>query len=855
MPNIFLGDMGHLLVIVSFVSALVVAFAYWKAAQTQLQPALEAESTGWKRFARIHFAIHSMAILGVIGILFYLIYNHHYEYHYVWSHSSNQLPIYYMISCFWEGQEGSFLLWIFWHCLLGGILIYTNRKWEAPVMTVFAAVQAFLTSMILGVVIGQLKIGSDPFILMRDALPSPIFQTNPNFVPEDGTGLNPLLQNYWMVIHPPTLFLGFAMTLVPFAYAFSGLWLRDFKAWVRPALPWAIVGAGILGLGILMGGYWAYETLNFGGYWNWDPVENAVYVPWLIMVAAIHSMIAYKQSGKALLTALGLNLATFLLILYSTFLTRSGVLGDASVHSFTDLGLSGQLLLYLLFFTFLSVVILALRWKAVQAAMPAGKSEAKYGREFWIQLGILVLCLAGLQVLAATSIPVYNVIFDNLGLSLNLAPPEDAVGFYNAWQLWFAVGIALLSGTAQFFWWKRVEDSQTLQRTLVPPLVITLLAASVVLAFGILQNLSYILLFTAGLYTVTANVFVLVNLARKSGLKLTGGAVTHIGVGLMLIGILFSSGYSKIISLNRTGKIYSEEFSTETNAENVLLWMNQPIQMQDYRVTYKGDYIAARNFPHYIRKTALMPTDDPYYALALEEVSYKGKVYFTRGDTVHLFPENTYYEVEYRDAKGRIFTLFPRAQANPQMGLLASPDIYRKWGSDLYTHVSSIPDPTVERNWGEMKEQQVRIGDTLFLNDYVAILDKVHPIREDRLMQLTANDAGLEAEVRVMGENRIYTMRPRFYIKDGQPATQSDISQDLGIRLTLRNIQPAEDPSATVFTLGVNETQKDYIIMKAMEKPLINLLWLGTLVVMAGFGIASVRRYTEFVSMRNKQME
>jgi cytochrome c biogenesis factor len=110
-------------------------------------------------------------------------------------------------------------------------------------------------------------------------------------------------------------------------------------------------GAGILGLGILMGGYWAYETLNFGGYWNWDPVENAVYVPWLIMIASIHTMIIYKNNQTALKSSVVLVIAVFVLILYSTFLTRSGILGDASVHSFTDLGLSGQLLIYLLFFT------------------------------------------------------------------------------------------------------------------------------------------------------------------------------------------------------------------------------------------------------------------------------------------------------------------------------------------------------------------------------------------------------------------------------------------------------------------------------------------------------------------------
>ena len=130
-------------------------------------------------------------------------------------------------------------------------------------MTTFASVQAFIASMILGVVIPglNLKIGSSPFILLRDAMPeAPIFTANPEYIPKDGQGLNALLQNYWMVIHPPTLFLGYASTLVPFAFCLSGLWLKKYRDWVRPALPWALFSGAILGLGILMGGYWAYEV-------------------------------------------------------------------------------------------------------------------------------------------------------------------------------------------------------------------------------------------------------------------------------------------------------------------------------------------------------------------------------------------------------------------------------------------------------------------------------------------------------------------------------------------------------------------------------------------------------------------
>ena len=250
----------------------------------------------------------------------------------------------------------------------------------------------------------------------------PIFLMNPDFVPEDGSGLNPLLQNYWMVIHPPTLFLGFATTLVPFAFVIAGLWTRDYKNWIRPALPWTIFSAGVLGLGIIMGAIWAYETLNFGGYWNWDPVENAIYVPWLFLVASIHAMITFKNSDTALKTSIVIVIVMFVLVLYSTFLTRSGILGETSVHSFTDLGLSGQLLLYLAFFLILSAGLIVFRWREIPSSE---KEVSTYSREFWIFIGVTTLALMGFQVIIPTSIPVFNAVIGAFGGSI--PPPCSAI--------------------------------------------------------------------------------------------------------------------------------------------------------------------------------------------------------------------------------------------------------------------------------------------------------------------------------------------------------------------------------------------------------------------------------------------
>jgi cytochrome c-type biogenesis protein CcmF len=841
--NLFIGQLGHLLVIISFVTSLLAAIAYWfSTTRKELSP----EKESWRKIARGAFWVHTLAVVGVVISLFYIIYNHLYEYHYAWSHSSRNLPTHFMISCFWEGQEGSFLLWIFWHALLGITLMYTNKTWEAPVMSIFSLVQAFLASMILGVMFFGTKVGSSPFILLRDAMDAPIFSLNPEYIPEDGTGLNPLLQNYWMVIHPPTLFLGFAFTLVPFAYAMAGLWQNRFKEWIRPALPWTIGAGFVLGIGILMGAYWAYETLNFGGYWNWDPVENAVYIPWLILIGAIHTMITYKKSGLALKASYILVITTFVLILYSTFLTRSGILGDSSVHSFTDLGLSGQLLAYLLVFAALSVLLLVIRWKKIPST---DREISTYSREFWIFIGVSVLCLAAFQVLIPTSIPVYNAIVNSLGGNSNAAPPADQVEYYTKWQLWFAVGIAILSGVGQFFWWKKM-DKKAFFNAISTPAMVSLLISSVVIVFTGVDNLIYIVLLTASIFSITANGTILISLL-KSNFKLSGGAVAHIGMAMMLLGILFSSGYSNVISINNSGLIYRNEFSDEMNRDNVLLWRGTSQKMKEYELTYRGPRLEAKNFPEYIKKEDLALTADPHTAIARKDILYKGQVFFHEGDNVSIYPENTYYEVEYKRPDGSTFTLFPRGQVNPTMGLLASPDIKHAWGHDLYTHISSIPGPDEERQWSETEEFTVALGDTFIVNDYIAELVNVERVFKIENVNLGPQDAAIMASIRILGTQENYVVQPKFVIKDQLVGKPSETLEDLGLKITFQNI----DPENGKFTFGVNTTQKDWIILKAMEKPLINVLWIGTLVLSLGFGMAIVRRYKDFRLMRDKDLE
>lgn len=847
-----LGDIGHVLVILSFLLSLVGIYSNIKYTQSPLE---------WKGFSRGVLYGHSFAVLGVIVALFTIIHQHDYRYHYAWSHSSNELPVHYMISCFWEGQEGSFLLWIFWNMVLANILILVSKKWEGPVMTVFFIVQAFLTSMILGMVIGDLKIGSSPFVMLREVFPdAPVF-SNPDFRPENGQGLNPLLQNYWMVIHPPTLFLGFSLTTIPFAYCVAGLWQNKLTEWIHPSIPWTIFSSAVLGLGIIMGGYWAYETLNFGGYWNWDPVENAVLVPWIVQIAALHVMMLYKRQKSMLGLSAILVISVFLLILYSTFLTRSGVLGEASVHSFTDLGLSGQLLVYLFAFLIGSVGLLVWKYKQI----PALKEEKNATLSNLIMIGTAILCFSAFQVLFGTSLPVINKIAALFGGDLNKTPLDSED--YNQWQIWFAAATAWVAGITQFSWWRK-ESQVVTKRTVNYMFYITvsLLIVSAAMIYwseydaGFLAEyqrenangnpdftmlsystkiLAYILLFSAAAFSLFISILTFMKMWKQNK-KNVGGAVAHIGFALMLFGMLFSSGYSQVVSLNRSGFLFSKEATKEFNAENVLLRADSPTFMNNYQLVYRGQRLEAESFPGYIAFDRIFPTMDERKYVARETISWKGKAYYQAGDTIEIKPENTYYEIEYVDEDMNKFTLFPRAQQNPQMGFIASPDVRRNLAHDLYTHIASVPNSEV-MEWSDSTLHTLSLGDTLNVNGFFGRLDSVRQVKEIPGVKPSEGALLNTAYFTFTTQTGEKVLSPSIvFNRQGREASTFELDLNMGVRMYLEWV--AKDK----LYLVTETTNPDYVIMKAVKKPLINFLWVGTIILVIGFLIAAWRRYLEF---------
>jgi cytochrome c-type biogenesis protein CcmF len=354
---------------------------------------------------------------------------------------------------------------------------------------------------------------------------------------------------------------------------------------------------------------------------------------------------------------------------------------------------------------------------------------------------------------------------------------------------------------------------------------------------------------------VVANAGILLKVA-KNNYKLSGGAVAHMGIGLMLIGIMFSAGYSNVVSLNNSGLLLSSDESftkdnNKENKENTLLWVNQPTKMDDYTVTYRGRRVKVRGVPGYVHKNSLMPGDVPYRAVAKEPIVQEGMQYYAKGDTMTIDAEDIYFEVEYRDQKGRVFTLYPRTQINEQMGgLVSSPDIKHGMARDLYTHVQATPDLS-SQEWSPAEEYVVAIQDTFIVNDYIAVLDNVVRASEVEGIVLTSNDAAVKAQIRVLGQGRNYEVSPAYLIKDRMVGRLPEVVEDLGLKFTFTNI----DPQREEFTFAVNTTQKDYIIMKAREMPFINVLWIGTGVLVVGFCMAMGRRYSDFRKMRDKGVE
>ena len=663
------GQIGRAAIFISFCAAILSGFAYFFATQ---QRADENASSSWRKLGRLSFGIHGLTTFLVIGLIFYIMVNNYYEYQYVQAHVDDDLQFRYIFSAFWEGQEGSFLLWMFWHVVLGGLLILSAKQFESPVMAILSSVQVVIGSMLLGVYIGfgpeAFKVGSNPLLLLRDTMDIPLFANAEYVSMLEGTGISPLLQNWWMTVHPPTLFLGFASTVVPFAFAMAGLWTKEHRAWLKPALPWALFSGAILGTGILMGGAWAYEALSFGGYWAWDPVENMSLVPWLTLVAGVHTNLIARTTDHSIRSTYVFYALTFILIVYSTFLTRSGVLGETSVHAFTEMGLEWQLVTFIAVYTLLSTFLFFSRMKGIPAP---SKEESTGSKEFWMFIGSLVLLFSAFLITVSTSLPVYNKIREFFDPGFVGKVITDPVPHYNKYQLWIGIFVGLLSGFSQFLRFREINFGKHLR----PFLIHTGIGLAVALGLTILtaqiinlQAWQYQLMMFSGWFAVVTNMDHIISFLRGN-LKAGGSAISHIGFGLMLVGILFSGLNQEVISRNpfiMDGLTADEE----AKRNSVLLIKDSPVPMGSYEVTLTNDTID----------------------------------YLTRTYFVDFVRRNEAGEIE------ESFRLEPNILYNKDFTKVAAanPSTRQYWNRDIFTHIVALPPEETDINEKKAKEDSLK---------------------------------------------------------------------------------------------------------------------------------------------------
>lgn len=802
--HLLIGQIGLLLTLLAFFGAMVAVYANFKASNASN----ELEERPWQKLARISFIVNAIAVVGLFLTLYLIIYNHYFEYKYAHQHSKRSLDMQYLLSCFWEGQEGSFMLWGFWNALLGILLIRWSKKWEFPVMTVMSLVQLFLASFLIGIYFFDVRIGTNPFVLMRNEFPdAPIFQ-DADYLSKyltDGNGLNVLLQNYWMVIHPPILFLGFASSVVPYAYAVAGLWKKDHGGWVRPALPWSLFCAGILGLGIMMGAAWAYESLTFGGYWAWDPVENASMVPWLLLVAGIHTLLIFQSTGYSLKASYLFIVLAFIFVLYSTFLTRTGVLGDTSVHSFTGEGstLYWHLIIMLLGFIGLPLVLYLRDRKNIPVIV---KEESMTSREFWMFVGSLLLLISGIYIIVLTSLPFINKLFGT-----KWAIGEDVEYVYNRIMVLVAVIIGVLTAFAQYLKYKQTESKYYWSKMRLP-LVVSILAFVIIAYFGEIRYDKYGLGFLVAIhlalmmsvYAVIANAFYL-GTVLKWKMKAAGSSIAHFGFGMMIVGILISSANKELISENRTGiavkGLKDAKGREEDPLENITLIHNIPTPMGKYTVTYLGDSIEEKNNKVYF------------------------KINFIKTDT----SDNHVTEQ---------FNVTPNAflmKSDEGTQLSSNPGARHYLTNDVFVYITSWLNPDNITDTASFRYTKIKSGDTVYYSNGFVIVDRLVSANKNDNKDLPLVDSAWISELTVFSkEGRRSDATPAYFIKEDMPSIKTDTIMDQGLVLSLQK------RASGAVELGIKESDAAmrYITMKAYRFPWINLLWLGTIIMFAGFMIS-----------------
>lgn len=490
-------------------------------------------------FRRSHgFAESSFhAVYGVSALVFVAsailwrgLLNNNFEIVYIWNHTEIALPTFYKFAAIWGGQAGSLLFWAFVLCAFSAVAVSTYRHSMASLMPFVNAV--LLVTILFFLVL--LVFAENPFERL-------------DFRPEDGRGLNPLLQNYWMVIHPVMLYLGYVGLTVPFAFAIGALLSKQLgNQWVRVVRRWTLIAWMFLSVGILMGSQWAYMELGWGGYWAWDPVENASFLPWLTSTAFLHSILIQERRGTMKVWNVVMIWLTYFLVILGTFTTRSGIL--ESVHSFAQSNVGIYFLVFLILTATVFLWLLFDRMPLLRDEKPiesATSREAAFLANNWLFTGIAFATLWG------TFFPMFSEIIT--GNRISVAKPWfDKVNGPLFLLLFLLMGVGPLLG------W-RFTSASGLRKQFTWPLAATILFGIVFAYFSQkiypIIGLSICVLVVATIIqeywrgvrarqqTIDENPFVsFIQIMRRNGRRY-GGYIVHLGIVMIGIAVIGNEFY------------------------------------------------------------------------------------------------------------------------------------------------------------------------------------------------------------------------------------------------------------------------------------------------------------------------
>jgi cytochrome c-type biogenesis protein CcmF len=809
--HLWLGNTGKFLLLLSFFMAIFSGVVYILSTRLKQEDA----ALRFQKAGKISFLFHAGTLIIACLVLGYMIFNHYFEYAYVWKYSSVQMPLRYTIACFWAGQEGSFLLWGFWQALLGMIVLFAVRDLEPRVMAIIAIAKGVLLTALLGIDFGFYQLGASPFALLRE-LPENIssgFFKNPDYLSSvtDGIGLNPLLENYWMISHPPALFLGYASALIPFSFALASLWKGEYVQWLRNGIKSSLWAMLTLSFGIIIGGAWAYKSLTFGGFWAWDPVENASLVPLLLMVAGLHFLVIAQKRNHAFGLAYGFIISSYVMVWYATFLTRSGILGQTSVHAFGDNGMTVHLAVIAGLFLLAGICLFAFRYKKLPAK--EGK-EILLTKDFFMLIGSLVLALSAFQITMTTSIPMWNKLF-----GLHIAPPVDALKFYNSWQIPYTIIVLLLIAGIQYLNYNKHKVKSILQQIVVA-FLLSIVSTILMALFTDYRQPLILFLFFAVILAVSVSITSLFSIKGRSAAP--GSVVSHLGFAIFILGILLAFSNSRVITnVNKGAALINVP---QRQDGSVLLYRDKPIKLNEYFVVYSKRIV-------------------------------KGS--------------ETLYQIDfYRDAniKDKLFTLYPTIKQNEKMGAVFNPSTLNFVEKDVYTFISHaellgadsevnvVNETESDKNTKNNKEissaainlidfnllsrQNIALKQQLQIGKYMISLDSIWLNLKDKAYKDVDIMARLNVVHPSLGRRKIVCV----FLKRGDTYNYRDALIDpwgLALRFEMTSDKPNN------IELGIYERKTDFIVLKAIIFPWMNVLWFGALLMLSGFILSLYKRMVQ----------